>query len=597
MEEGKYAKMRNLILRNRRWIKRQRKKKETEVLVEAVGRLIEKASKGREEFLGAKELLKSLKKAILSDRVSDLQEIVERDLRTLELEERKRRTTRRFLRLKNLIKDLSEYGEDVSELERIVVKVEEAFERGDIEDAERHMEDIERYESISRLSMKRAENLLRKAKSSIMHAQNLGMEVKDAEELYLMAENLLSKQSFLECMEKAKDAHQIAESSLPEEAIAKRREIEKRINRARLLLDEARKASIDVSDADTSLQDAEKATEEGRLRDAEIAVTKVEELGNELMSSLEGASKELISSVHSYLESRKEAGIPVSHAEQMCSTAEDYYRDGKFQAAFEYAKMAQRLAEKSERSLESEAEQDLATAREEVKQAKALGAPIDDAEALLEKAKVAVDEKDFAKFKALMAKAEGSLAHAEKIFQADRAKGDLEEIQTLVQEAKGGGIGEVVEAEIVVRKAEQAFEEENYEIVSMLAETAKEMLGESKKKQLIQRFAEKSGFVSRLVEKAGEAGVDASEVQEILKSAQESFAESNYEAALKLVEESENISRARIERFLKERYPRILVDLPVGAVQSNIWNKYILEVMNVGDIAAEDVRLNLMGEF
>jgi tetratricopeptide (TPR) repeat protein len=597
MEEGKYAKMQNLILRNRRWITRERKRRETEVLMGAVGTLLEKASRGGQELLGAKQLLRSVKKAILSDKVGDIQEIVQRDLEALETEERKRRTHRRFLRLKNLVMDISEYGEDITELEETIEKVKRAFEEEDVEKAEAWMEEIERHESMSRLSKRRAENLLHKAKSSIMVAQNLGMEVSGAEELLLMAENLLGQDKFLESMERAKDAHQIAERRTPEEAIAKKREIEKRLAEVRVLLDESRKASIDVSDADASLSNAEVAIEEGKLREAEDLVSEVEKLEKELTSALEDAAKEFISSVRSSLERLRDAGISAPHVEAMYSTAEDYLKEGKFQAAIEYAKMAQKQLEESERTFESSAIEDMGTIKQDIEQARETGAQVSEAEALLEEAIDAINQKDFLRFRALVEKAEGSLGEAESIYLADRARRELEGVQLLIEDARNSGIGEVAEAEIVIKKAVEAYQSGNYGIVSMLTDTAKEMLGESKRKQLIQRFIGKSKLIAELVDRAEEAGVDASDVQGLLKSAQESFGEDNYESALTLIEQSENIARNRIEKFLKERHPNVLVNLPKGAVQSDVWNKYIVEVSNVGNVSAQDVRINLKGDF
>jgi tetratricopeptide (TPR) repeat protein len=150
---------------------------------------------------------------------------------------------------------------------------------------------------------------------------------------------------------------------------------------------------------------------------------------------------------------------------------------------------------------------------------------------------------------------------------------------------------------IVMKKAEEAFESKNYGIVSMLADTAQEMIGESRKKKLIEEFVGKSKVIAELIEKAEEAGVDAEDVEGLFKSAQESFGEDNYEAALKLVQQSENMARNQIGNFLKERFPKVLVNLPSGGVQSNTWNKYVFELVNEGTIAAEDVSVDFKGDF
>jgi hypothetical protein len=597
MEEGKYSKMQNLIQRNRRWITRERKKRETEVLMDAVGSLIEKASKGGEDFLGAKELLKSFKKAVLSDKVSDLQNLIQSDMDVAKREERAQRSSRRFMRIRNLIKDLVEIGEDISGFGAFIQKVESAFEEGDIDKADALMEEIETSQTISMLSKKRAKSFLRKARSTLTQAQNLEMDMGDAEELVLVAETLLSEENFMEAMEKAKTAYRIAEEGLPEESSARKREMQKRLGEARALLDDARKASVDVSEPDDSLLEAEKAAEEGRIQDAEHLIERVESSVAALTSSLEDASGEFIASIRFALDKMEEAGISVPQVESMCKTAEAYQNEGKYRRAIEYAKLAQEFLEESEKSIEVSAKENVGAMKEGIEKARTTGAQVEEVEVILEDVVQAIEEKDFSRYRVLVEKAEGSLREAERIYLSDRARKEIEQTGLIIKEAKSIGVGFVDEAELVMLKAEEAFESKNYGIVSMLTDTAKEMIGESKKRKLIQEFVGKSKVITELIEKAEGAGVDASEVQKTFRGAQESFGEDDYEAALKLVEQSESMARSQIGKFLKERFPRVLVNLPAGAVQSNTWNNYTFEVVNKGNIAAEDISVNFKGDF
>jgi tetratricopeptide (TPR) repeat protein len=597
MEEGKYSKMQNLVQRSRRWITRERKKRETEVLMDAVGALMEKASKGGQDFVNAKELLKSFKDAILSDKVSDLQDLIQRDIEAEKRDERVQRSVRRFRRIRDIIRDAGEQGADIAEFQQIIRDVQYAFEDGDVDRAEILMEEIERIQSIASLSRERAEDFLQKAKSSVTLAQNLEMEITDAEDLVAVAETLLSEENFLEAMEKAKKAYRIAEEGLPEESLVKRKEMEKRLSDAKSLLDEARMADVDISDTDDSLLEAEKAAEEGRLLDADNLITRVENIVEQLTSSLEDVSGEFIASIRFALDKMAEAGITVPQVENVYRTAEDHQNKGRYQKAIEYAKMAQELLEESEKSIEVSAREDVGVIMEGIERAKATGARVEEVEVILEDANLAIEEKDYSKYKVLVEKAEGSLREAEAVFLSSRATQELENANVLIQEAKGMGVGNVDEAEIVMKKAQDAYESKNYGIVSMLTDTAREMVGESKKRKLIEEFVGKSKVITELMERAEDAGVDSREVQRLFKGAQESFGEDDYEAALRLVEQSEGVARNQIGQFLKEKFPKVLVNLPSGAVESNTWNKYTFEVINEGDIAAEDVKVNLKGDF
>ncbi|MCK4443119.1 MAG: hypothetical protein KAW09_01145, partial [Thermoplasmata archaeon] len=597
MQEGKYAQMQNLSQRIRRWTTRARKKRETEILINAMGTLIDKASRGGKEFLDAKELVDTFKKAIMTDKISDFQGFIQKELGALEEEEGRRKSARRFLRLTSVVKDMSEHGEDITGFEVIIRRVKRALEEGDVEDAHKLMEEIEKTDSMFRFSRERAESILHKAKSSMIQAQNLDIDIRDAGELIEVAENLLNREDFLESMEKAKAAHQVAENLMPEEMIAKRKEMEDRLSRIRSMLDEAKSASIDVSDAKMSLQEAEKAAEEGRLGDAESLIEEAERLYEELTSSLKDVSNEFLSSVRSSLARLRYAGIPVAHAESMCDTAEEHHEDGRYQEAIASAKTAQKSITESEKSLEIMAKENIVAIEEDIERARITGASVEEAQVLLEDADEAIKEKDYTKHRILVEKAEGSLREAENIFLSHHAMRELEEVQSLIVEAKKMGIGQVEEAEIVLRKAQEACDAGDFGIVSMLTNTAKELLVESKKRNLIQEFVVKSKTITQMIEKAKQAGMDASDFQEVFRKAQESFGEGNYEEALRFVRESETIAQDRIKEFLEGRFPKVQVNLPAGAIQPGAWNNYVFEIVNEGDIAAQNVEVDLKGDF
>ncbi len=596
MEDGKYSKMQNLSQRIRRWTTRARKKRETEILINAMGTLIDKASRGGKEFLDAKELVDTFKKAIMTDRISDFQGLVQKELGALEKEEGRRKSARRFLLLTSVVKDMSEHGEDTAGLEVIVRRVKRALEDGNVEEADRHMEEIGKTDSLFRFSRERARGILNKAKTSITQAQGLDVDIRDAEELIEVAENLMKSEDFLESMEKAKAAHQVAENLIPEEIVTKKKEMEERLVKIRSMFEEAKSADIDVSDAKISLEEAERAAEEGRLADAERLIEEAERLCEELASSLRDVSNEFLTSVRSSLAMLRHAGIPVGSMESMCDTAEGHHENERYQEAIAGARAVQKMITESEKSLEITARENLVAIEDGIQRARITGASVEEAEILLEDADDAVKEKDYAKHRILVEKAERSLRAAENIFLSHHAMKELEEVQSLIVEAKKIGISQVEEAEIVLRKAQEAFDARDFGIVSMLTDTAKELLVESKKRNLIQQFTGKSKKVIQMIDKAKQAAMDSSDFQEVFRQAQESFGEGDYEEALRFAQESETIAQDRIKDFIEGRIPKVQVNLPTGGVQPGTWNNYVFEIVNEGDIAAQNVKVDLRGD-
>ncbi|MFQ6060353.1 MAG: DUF5915 domain-containing protein, partial [Thermoplasmata archaeon] len=63
------------------------------------------------------------------------------------------------------------------------------------------------------------------------------------------------------------------------------------------------------------------------------------------------------------------------------------------------------------------------------------------------------------------------------------------------------------------------------------------------------------------------------------------------------IERAEESASKKIADFVKGKAPEINLKLPTKGLQADVWNRYVFEVANEGNIAARDLDIDLSGEF
>jgi len=103
--------------------------------------------------------------------------------------------------------------------------------------------------------------------------------------------------------------------------------------------------------------------------------------------------------------------------------------------------------------------------------------------------------------------------------------------------------------------------------------------------------------IGRMVAEAKEIGVDAGDTERYLEMAETALQSDNWKDLELLLDRARIEAHQRIELQLKDRYPRLFLDMPTSGLQADAWNRVLLEIANKGNWAARDLELAVLGDF
>ncbi len=184
------------------------------------------------------------------------------------------------------------------------------------------------------------------------------------------------------------------------------KELSTQFVRVKRLLDELRKAGIDVTESESRLQQAEKALQKKDVSTAEPVLSELEEMASSVRGSLISAARDLIAAARLRLTKASKNWERIPEAEELLRNAEDLFQRSRFDEAIEVAKLAERKARTRMERFIDEAntqvaekirilEGRLTKLREVMKDLSRADISIEGADAALEKVEDALEEADF----------------------------------------------------------------------------------------------------------------------------------------------------------------------------------------------------------
>jgi hypothetical protein len=102
--------------------------------------------------------------------------------------------------------------------------------------------------------------------------------------------------------------------------------------------------------------------------------------------------------------------------------------------------------------------------------------------------------------------------------------------------------------------------------------------------------------VKKMLSEAQSLGVDIGEANAAISQAESEVTQDNVDQALQLIKKARTMAGDIAKEFIAGKYPKLKVKMPDSGIEANIWNKCVLEVTNVGDIVAKNIDINFRGE-
>ena len=237
------------------------------------------------------------------------------------------------------------------------------------------------------------------------------------------------------------------------------------------LIEDCGKAGREVDDAVDLLREVKESFRTGALPGHPDLLARLEEVSRNLYSQEIQRARQEIYRVQEAIARVADTGANVGVPEEALNRARDALRENDHLRAIELAGESEAAAHETLRARQREIEGSIPLTAAMVKEARNVGADVTEADRWLEKARVAVTDKDYVLAAELVKRAERAAMQSqhhqiEKAMelrrrQVEKAEAIVEEAQPLVDEAYGFGL-DVIEARTLLRQARDVLSKGDY---------------------------------------------------------------------------------------------------------------------------------------
>ncbi len=492
-----------------------------------------------------------------------------------------------FVKVKALLDELSKAGIDISGSGDRLIEAETAIQDKDVAKAEPLLMELETMASDAKGDLAAAaEDTIASVQRRLEKAARHWERIPEAEELLENAKDLFQNKRFDEAIEVAKLSEQKERASMERlidqaqaEAAERISGIEARLSRMKDVMKDLSRADITMEGAEEALLGVDEALEEGDFDEAEAKLASVEDMGDSLASGLRVAAQDLMEKVGETIEEAAMEGLTVQRGQQVLTTAQEAFGDGRYVETLEYCKVMEDIVtDARRRSTAEDISSYLESIRADLKELESKGVSMNRTENVLEE------------------------------IQETAAKGDLKEAK-LLADSLSGLIGDLQSAPALAASAEAQEMARRLEGAQDLLREAQVMVdsGEPQEvkeiiaKVLIQLGKEEVGAeallkeIGKEMEMAKRLGADVKDAERLIAEAEGSM-EAEPTGALHSLDKAKNLLMKSIEELVREAEPQLTVKIPEEGLEEGVWNRFRVLLRNTGKAPARRVDLSLRGD-
>ena len=461
---------------------------------------------------------------------------------------------------------------DLAKAMALVSSANQAIKDNDLDRAERYIAAAEGLVEGAKTALhQQATEVLGRLRDKVESARAEGLLTPDLETGVGDAVKLLNEGKATEAIRAAASLDQSIEAKRRERMLDQQRSAMDKAKSAatkfiavKRLIEDLRKADIDITGAEEDLHKAEKALDERAFDDVDAILSELDDTAKELMDELVGAARSLIDRAGRTIQEGQEKGVPTEEATGELERARTHFEHQEYADAVEFSRSAE--------------------------------TKVSEAIKLIEDAKVLETRR-------AQEAARGELQSMRKVI-ADLARADIT----------------IVNADGAVARAERAFEEGRYgDVADELTETREMAHGLALGLGAAAR--DLVGTAEREVEDTRGAGIDPGRAAMVLVNAHEAIEDGRYVEAIeykKVIEDILNDARRvstnrALRDNLAELHAKIEAHSKLGAdmrIPQEIWEKaegrvsqgtsaemasYVKELSESIDIAAKAHMDGLVG--
>ena len=408
------------------------------------------------------------------------EEEAKRDVEQMKaIAERVKRARARIDLLASHVEYLTGFGLEVQPARDSLGNAQKALSEKRVDEVEAHLEATERIVDGLRVALRKgAEDALNRIRKEVASARSQGLMTPEMEAVFLRAETAVREDQIHEAMETMKALEEALEHATEERAAdLHRREMERakkasdRFIRVKRMIEELKKANIDIAGSDEALLQAEKALQVRDFESVDTLLGDLEVTAREMRAELIAASRFLVNKAKEAVDLAERGGVDVTDARRLLENAESFLGKGKLDDAVESANTAkQRVDALLRLRNEEEARKEklrVETARQKIDRLRMVvddlrraDITIDGAEEAIAKAEEALGVKKFEDVHVILADTE-TLAESLEEGLKTAAEMLLAKSRENVEAAKKAGL-QVRRADMVLVNAAEAIRDSRY---------------------------------------------------------------------------------------------------------------------------------------
>lgn len=210
---------------------------------------------------------------------------------------------------------------------------------------------------------KLAVDIIAKAQETLGRAEAEGLAAGEGREALATAQDALGARRYDAAARSAQRVVQAVdaarhrrEAETLEQQKRATQEMRDRFARVGNLLEELKKAGIDISGGEENLLEASRAIQDAQFDQATEILGDMEDMGNSLKASFMAAAQEFITRAQGAIDGAEKLNLNVPEAKEMAENATHSFHDGLYDRAVELAKLAERKAKTAMRTAIDEAD-------------------------------------------------------------------------------------------------------------------------------------------------------------------------------------------------------------------------------------------------
>ncbi|MCK4456403.1 MAG: hypothetical protein KAW39_01540 [Thermoplasmata archaeon] len=373
--------------------------------------------------------------------------------------------------------------------------------------------------------------------------------------------------------------------------------VSKRLGDIREIVDEIRKVGVDISYVEDLFEEVKQAFQGRDIAKSEKILSEIEEMALSLKESLTIAARDLLKRAKKQADEARKENLNIGSARETVRNGLRALEEGHIDEALQYAEIARNLVDRAKKErVVDVAKGSLLRMEVMITDSKKLGLDVDEAETFYRKASAEFERGEFEKIEAYVPRVDISAKKAKRLFIITKAQDELEGASFAIDDVERMG-ADVPEAKDILKNAREALFEENYDAVMELSRRIRDIVGEAEKEKIIERFGAKSQGIATMIAGAKALGIDIEHAQSLLGMADEYLGKQEIMQAKDLIRRAEVSAGKKIQDFIKDKYPKIFVNMPTKGFQADVWNRLILEIINEGNLRSENVEIQLEGDF